>query len=140
MKAIEDYKVKVSIPVTWSEMDAMGHVNNINYFRYFDYARSKYLFESGCYDLFLQLGIQFVIKSISCHFFLPIKFPDVLIIGARVDRFNDDYYIMEHFITTESLGLVAYGEVELAMIDTLSSKRVDIPRDVCLLINEFEKK
>jgi acyl-CoA thioester hydrolase len=32
---LEDYPVIVEFPVAWGEMDAMGHVNNIVYFRYF---------------------------------------------------------------------------------------------------------
>lgn len=30
------YHVTVDIPIAWGEMDALGHVNNTVYFRYFE--------------------------------------------------------------------------------------------------------
>ena len=35
------------IPVRWGDMDAMGHVNNTVYFRYFEVARLDWLFRVG---------------------------------------------------------------------------------------------
>jgi acyl-CoA thioester hydrolase len=32
----------MNIPVAWGEMDAMGHINNIIYFRYFETVRIEY--------------------------------------------------------------------------------------------------
>lgn len=139
MKAFDDYKVKVLIPISWSEMDALGHVNNTNYFRYYDHARSQYLLKLGCYELFSELGIQMVIKSINCQFISPIQFPDTITVGTRVSFIKEDYCVMEHFISTDSLGLVSFSEVELNMISTASSKKVDIPLRISLLVKEFEK-
>ena len=36
---LADFPVTVEIPVAWGDMDAMGHVNNVVYFRYFETAR-----------------------------------------------------------------------------------------------------
>ena len=35
------------IPIRWGDMDAMGHVNNTVYFRYFESARIEYLRSLG---------------------------------------------------------------------------------------------
>lgn len=36
----------VSIPVAWGEMDALGHVNNVAYFRYFETARVAFVLDA----------------------------------------------------------------------------------------------
>ena len=33
---LDGFTVTVTFPVAWGEMDAMGHVNNTVYFRYFE--------------------------------------------------------------------------------------------------------
>ena len=140
MKAFDDFKVKVTIPVSWGDMDALGHVNNVNYLRYFDHARSQYFIESGCYSEFKQIGIQAVIKSINCQFISPIHFPETILVGARIEQIKDDGFIMEHFISTEEKGLIAYCEIELALINITSGKAIDMSNAVIKLINDFEKK
>ena len=38
---------QMEIPVRWGDMDAMGHVNNTIYFRYFEIARLEWLYSVG---------------------------------------------------------------------------------------------
>jgi len=39
------FPVVVDIPVAWGDMDVFGHVNNVQYMRYFETARVKYFEE-----------------------------------------------------------------------------------------------
>jgi acyl-CoA thioester hydrolase len=39
---LKTFPVIVEIPVAWGEMDALQHVNNVFYFRYFETARIAY--------------------------------------------------------------------------------------------------
>ena len=47
----------IEIPVAWGEMDSMGHVNNIVYFRYFETARMNYLERIGFIEEMNRTGI-----------------------------------------------------------------------------------
>jgi acyl-CoA thioester hydrolase len=42
--------VIIEIPVAWGEMDALRHVNNIAYFRYFESARIAYFERLGLWE------------------------------------------------------------------------------------------
>ena len=46
-----DFPVTVEIPVAWGDMDAMGHVNNAVYFRYFETARISCFADLGLDEL-----------------------------------------------------------------------------------------
>ena len=39
---LDGFPVVTEIPVAWGEMDALQHVNNVTYFRYFETARIDY--------------------------------------------------------------------------------------------------
>ena len=40
---LKSYPVVIDIPIAWGEMDALKHVNNMVYFRYFESVRVVYL-------------------------------------------------------------------------------------------------
>ncbi|KZN46387.1 hypothetical protein N482_12855 [Pseudoalteromonas luteoviolacea NCIMB 1942] len=43
----EKFVINTKINVVWGEMDALGHVNNVSYFRYFETARIDFLKQTG---------------------------------------------------------------------------------------------
>lgn len=64
-------------------MDALGHVNNVQYFRYLESGRIAYF--SG-----LAAGIdavaQLVSADIQCTFLRQLHYPQVIEVGTRVSR------------------------------------------------------
>ena len=50
MTVPENYSLvhRVRMPIRWGDMDAMGHVNNTVYFRYFEQARIALFEAMGC--------------------------------------------------------------------------------------------
>jgi acyl-CoA thioester hydrolase len=65
------------IPIRWGDMDAMGHVNNTTYFRYFEIVRLEWLFKVGAPTD--PNGLGPVIVNAFCNFIRQLEFPgDVL--------------------------------------------------------------
>ena len=52
MKHLEDFNVIVEQKVAWGEMDALSHVNNAVYFRYFETARIEYFDQIEIFKMF----------------------------------------------------------------------------------------
>lgn len=57
----------------WGDMDALGHMNNTVYFRYFEQVRISWFDSIGVDYSTLREGP--VIGSISCRFILPAVYP-----------------------------------------------------------------
>ncbi|MFZ9298496.1 MAG: acyl-CoA thioesterase [Hylemonella sp.] len=65
-------------PIRWGDMDSMGHVNNVMYFRYIESARI---------DWFRSVGVKtnpngegFVIVNAFCNFYKQFEYPaDILL-------------------------------------------------------------
>jgi acyl-CoA thioester hydrolase len=85
------------IPIRWGDMDAMGHVNNTIYFRYFEIVRLEWLFKVGAPTD--PNGLGPVIVNAFCNFIRQLEFPgDVL---ARHYVANPGRSSFDTFITLE---------------------------------------
>lgn len=61
------------VPIRWGDMDAMGHVNNTIYFRYFEVVRLDWFFtKTGMSGL---SGEGVIIVNAFCNFIRQLEFP-----------------------------------------------------------------
>ncbi len=65
------------IPIRWGDMDALGHLNNASYFRFFETTRIDWLQSIG--GMSYAGGEGFVIVNAFCSFLRQLQYPgDVL--------------------------------------------------------------
>ena len=86
--------VTMNIPVAWGEMDAMGHVNNIIYFRYFETVRIEYFNRLNMMGYQNQWGIGPILASTECRFKMPLQYPDTVIAGTKILSMEEDRFVM----------------------------------------------
>ena len=73
------------IPTRWNDNDIYGHVNNIEYYGYFDTAINTYLIKFGGLDV--RGGTQIAVCAEShCRFLAELSFPETVEAGLRVDH------------------------------------------------------
>ena len=79
-----DYRHFSEITTRWADNDAYGHVNNAQYYSYFDTAISGYLLGSG---LDFKAGPQMGLCAEShCRYLSELSFPDRIDAGLRVEH------------------------------------------------------
>jgi acyl-CoA thioester hydrolase len=61
-------------PIRWADMDTLGHVNNVVYFRYMEQARIEWLYSLASASGYLK-GQGPVIVNASCNFRVPLVYP-----------------------------------------------------------------
>ncbi len=74
-----------TIPTRWMDNDLYGHVNNVQYYSYFDTAVNRWLIEQGVLDIRDGTVIGLVVQT-SCSYFRPITFPETVHAGIRVAK------------------------------------------------------
>ena len=83
------------IRVRYQETDGQGHVHHANYFNYFELGRTELLRAAGHdYEQLEAQGTRLVVVDISCRYYHPCRFGDVLVLrtttvrakGARVEH------------------------------------------------------
>jgi len=129
--------VTTDIPMHWGEMDALGHLNNVVYFRYLETARVAHLRALAFDDLRSiprpdggQNGgrIGFILQAAAARFRKPLIFPDTLRVTSRLRSIEADRFTLEHEIISTSQQLVAaVGEGTIVTYDYTKGTKVLIP-------------
>ncbi len=104
---LQGFPVILQLRVTWGEMDAFGHVNNIVYFRYFESTRIAYFERLQYMELMEQTGIGPILGSTQCRYRLPLTYPDTISVGARAHTLEADRFSMDYKIISHKVGRVA---------------------------------
>ncbi len=73
----------LSIPTRWRDNDVYGHVNNVEYYAFFDTVINEYLISAGGLDIHAGAVIGVCAES-HCEFLAPLSFPEVVRAGLRV--------------------------------------------------------
>lgn len=73
----------LTIPTRWKDNDVYGHVNNVEYYSYFDTVINHYLIKNGGLDIHSGQTIGVCAES-HCRFLAAVAFPDPVEAGLRV--------------------------------------------------------
>lgn len=124
----------IEIPLAWGEMDALGHVNNVVYFRYFESARIDFLRKAGCSQLRAADGVGFILQAMEARFRVPLVFPDTIVVGTKLIAIEEDRFTLAHSIRStlhgQSQGVAAVGRGTIVTYDYAAAKKVPIPKAI----------
>lgn len=134
------FTTEIEHSIRWGEMDALNHVNNAQYFSYFEDARIAYLANIGYGNVTIDVGTGPILANISCDFIKPITFPDTITIGVGTTRIGNSSMTVEYEIYSESVEeVVAKGSSVVVMIDYNTSKSILIPNWMRDKITELDQ-
>ena len=74
-----------AIPTRWKDNDVYGHVNNVEYYSYFDTVINAWLVAEGGLDIHRGPVIGLCAES-HCEFHAALSFPDTVLAALRVGR------------------------------------------------------
>ncbi|HAV36647.1 MAG TPA: thioesterase, partial [Massilia sp.] len=107
--------------------DSYGHVNNVNYYSFFDTAVNRYLIDRGVLDIHKDDIVGFVVET-GCSYFSSISFPDLIHVGVRVAKLGNSSVRYEIALYRNDDALpAAAGHFVHVYVDRRSNKSVPIP-------------
>jgi len=137
---LKDFTFVVDLNIEWGDMDALQHVNNIEYFKYFQVARIAYFEKINSDSVFGETPIPLILASTQCKFIYPLTFPDSVSVGVRVDSMADQYFIMKYSVVSHKhQRLAAIGDAKVVMFDYVNNKKASIPSEIRKTIIDLEK-
>ena len=83
-----EYPHFLSIATRWMDNDSYGHVNNVNYYSFFDTAVNRYLIDEKVLDIHQDGTVGLVVET-GCSYFSSISFPDTVHAGVRVAKLGN---------------------------------------------------
>ena len=115
------------IPIRWGDMDAMGHVNNTIYFRYFEIVRIAWFDLIGCAPD--PAGEGPVIVNAACNFIRQLEDPGDII--ARHYVANPGRTSFDTYLTLERVdqpGMIyTEGGAKTVWVDFPKQKSAPLP-------------
>ena len=125
--ARNDYRYSVSITTRWGDNDMHGHVNNVEYYSFFDTVVSTWLVSTAHHDVRTADVIGLCVES-HCEFLTPLTFPDVVEAWLRVGdvgRTSVRYEIA--LFLADSDEAAATGEFTHVYVDRRDRRPREIP-------------
>ena len=137
---LKDFTFVVDLNIEWGDMDALQHVNNIEYFKYFQMARIAYFEKIDSESVMGETRVSSILASTQCKFIYPLAYPDSISVGVRVDTMADQHFTMKYdVISHKHQRLAAIGDAKVVMFDYVNNKKVSIPNEIRKTITDFEK-
>ena len=139
--SLGDYPILIELPILWGDMDAFQHVNNVQYFRYFESVRIAYFEAIGFSVSIAETNIGPILADTSCRYRFPLTYPDTIKVGARSTLTSDDTMTMDYIAwSTRADDAAALGRGTIVCLDYTANKRTPIPEAIAHKLKELEHK
>ncbi|GLT14279.1 acyl-CoA thioesterase [Vibrio algivorus] len=136
---LDGFPVVTEIPVAWGEMDALQHVNNVTYFRYFETARIDYFKHIDLMENIAITQIGPVVAETSCRYKMPVTFPDTLLVGTKITDLQDDRFTMKYQIVSKKLNkITTLGSATVVMFDFKTNQKANLTPEILATIQQLE--
>jgi acyl-CoA thioester hydrolase len=120
----------LDIPVRWADLDGAGHVNNANYFTFFETARVEaYYLAKGLDPRAAKVeDLDIILARTSCDFRSQAGMGDVLAVSVRPGRVGKTSFELKYEVREKSTGrLVAEGDSVQVCFDYATNEKRPVP-------------
>ena len=124
------YRHFLTIPTRWKDNDVYGHVNNVEYYSYFDTVINRYLIDAGGLNPQADTIVGVAVETM-CRFQRSFSYPEDVQAGLRVGHLGNSSVRYE-------VGLFGAGENETrahghfihVFVERATNKPVPIPAKI----------
>ncbi|MCL1141042.1 acyl-CoA thioesterase [Shewanella pneumatophori] len=137
---LEQYPINTQIVVAWGEMDALQHVNNVVYFRYFETARIDFFNQINLLDELQKTAVGPVISENQARYKRPVTFPDTLTVGVSISDIKDDRFMMHYSVYSQSQQAVTtVGSSQVVMFNFKTGQKAALTPELIDALKTYEQ-
>lgn len=133
----DEYPHFLSIPTRWKDNDIYGHVNNVEYYSYFDTVINEYLISAGGLDIHSGQTIGVCAES-HCRFLAAVAFPDPVEAGLRIGRLGNSSVRYEIGLFNPDGSPLAEGWFVHVFVDRESRRPSGVPGTIREALEKLE--
>jgi acyl-CoA thioester hydrolase len=124
--SLDDYPHRRTIATRWKDNDVYGHVNNVEYYSFFDTVINAWLIEEGGLDIHAGQTIGVCAES-RCRFLASVAFPDPVEAGLRVGHLGKSSVRYEIGLFAGDGSALAEGDFVHVFVDRQTRRPSAIP-------------
>ena len=132
--------MKLELRIDWSELDVLGHVNNLQIMKYVQAARVNHLEQVGISQTHAEQNVGAILASIHTQFLKPLFYPGNVIIFSRVEYIKTSSIKIHYEIYDDKNELAAEAQDILVYYDFDKKHKLSIPPDLRKKFEAIEKK
>ncbi len=137
---IKEYPIHTEIPVAWGEMDALQHVNNVVYFRYFETARIDFFTQINLLADLQSTQVGPVISENTARYKRPVTFPDTLLVGVSISDIKQDRFMMHYSVYSQAQQAVTtLGSSQVVMFNFKTGKKAELTPPLLDALKSYER-
>ncbi|WP_041454542.1 acyl-CoA thioesterase [Pseudoalteromonas translucida] len=134
----DQHPIHTDITVAWGDMDALQHVNNVVYLRYFEIARIDFLNKVNLFETISSKGIGPVISENTIRYKRPVTFPDTLTVGVTISDIKTDRFMMNYNVFSHAQNAITTtGTSQVVMFDFQTGKKSPITEPLLSAIQQY---
>ncbi|MDD8060699.1 MULTISPECIES: acyl-CoA thioesterase [Shewanella] len=121
------HSISTKIQVAWGEMDALQHVNNSVYFKYFETARLDFFNQINLLADLKTTGVGPVLSETNARFKRPLMFPDTIIVGTKISDITEDRFVMHYTVFSQAQQAVTtIGWAKVVMFNVKTGQKAKL--------------
>lgn len=139
-KFLAQHPLVTEIPVAWGEMDALQHVNNVVYFRYFETARIDFFNRLFPLDALYKSGVGPVISENQARYKRPVTFPDTLLVSVSISDIQSDRFTMHYqAFSKQQQAITTLGSSVAVMFNFKTGQKAELPAELLAILKQHEQ-
>ena len=132
----KNFKYSCIIPLRWSDVDELGHINNALYLTYLEEARINYFREVLNWN-WKENGL--ILAKSLIDYKAPLYAENILSIYTRCSRLSTKSFDIEYLLMNEKQQEIATALTVQVVFDYKTQLSVPIPDFIRAKIEDFEK-
>lgn len=137
---IAQNSIITEIPVAWGEMDALNHVNNVVYFRYFETARIDFFNQINMMDYLEKTSIGPVLSETQAKYKRPVTFPDTLLVSVSVSDIQQDRFVMHYRIFSKAQqAITTIGSAKVVMFNFKTGQKATLTAELLTALEQHSE-
>ena len=137
---IEQHPIHTKINVAWGEMDALQHVNNVVYFRYFETARIDFFNQINLLEDLQKTGVGPVISENNARYKRPVTCPDTVLVGVTISDIQADRFMMHYNVFSQAQNaLTTIGSSQVVMFNFKTGKKANLSEPLLAALKTYSQ-
>lgn len=120
-------EVKIDIIVRSTDLDILGHVNNVKYLEYLEWGRIEWYERNGLHHHSGEGAIRTVVVQTLINYRKECVFGDRLVVVTTPERVGRSSFVLKQTIYNQNGDLCADAAVTSVTIDPATRKSVAVP-------------
>lgn len=140
---LKSFKFYTTIRPRFNETDAFGHINNVNFFTYFEQARLDFFEELTLVNSLVDSLNESIIvtANLECHYLSQLFYGQKIQVHVRASKIGRSSFELEYAIIEQvQQAVVAIGRGTIVYINKKTNRSEELPSFIKDIFQQFNVK